>query len=95
MVELYCRKVDSLLNIKRQETYELAQELAHLTGENMTTAVTVALQERIIRLRSSKRQISLSDELLAIGRECAERLGERTIPDHDDYLYDKTTGLPK
>jgi antitoxin VapB len=34
------------LNIKNPEAYRLAQELAELTGESMTTAVTEALRER-------------------------------------------------
>ena len=35
------------LNIKREETYRLAQELAKLTGESVTDAVTKAVQERL------------------------------------------------
>ncbi len=34
------------LNIKNDETYRLAGELARLTGETMTGAITVALRER-------------------------------------------------
>ena len=39
------------LNIKNEETYQLARELANLTGETMTGAVTVALRERLERQR--------------------------------------------
>ena len=35
------------LNIKNEETYRLAQELAQLTGESMTAAVTEAVRERL------------------------------------------------
>ena len=37
------------LNIKNEETCRLAGELAHLTGETMTGAITVALRERLER----------------------------------------------
>lgn len=40
------------LNIKDPETVALAAEVAELTGENKTTAVKVALQERRGRLRA-------------------------------------------
>ena len=37
------------LNIKNEETCRLASELAQLTGETMTGAITVALRERLER----------------------------------------------
>lgn len=33
------------LNIKNEETHQLAEELAELTGESMTAAVTAAVRE--------------------------------------------------
>jgi antitoxin VapB len=39
------------LNIKGEEAYSMAAELAELTGESLTTAVTAALRERLDRLR--------------------------------------------
>ena len=35
------------LNLKNEETERLARELAARTGESLTVAVTVALQERL------------------------------------------------
>ena len=35
------------LNIKNAETHRLARELAALTGESMTGAITVALREAL------------------------------------------------
>ena len=35
------------LNIKNPETHRLAEELAKLTGESMTAAVTTAVRERL------------------------------------------------
>ena len=82
------------LNIKNEEAHRLAQELAALTGESMTAAVTVALRERLDRVRR-ERGVTLADRLLKIGRECAARLKEpfRSV-DHGDLLYDER-GLPR
>jgi antitoxin VapB len=82
------------LNIKNAEAHRLAQELAALTGESLTTAVTQALSERLERTRRSQ-QKPLAERLLRIGQDCAARLKEpyRSI-DHGKLLYDET-GLPK
>jgi antitoxin VapB len=82
------------LNIKNEEAHRLAQELASLTGESMTAAVTAALREQLDRVRR-ERGVSLADRLLKIGRECAAHLKEpiRSI-DHADLLYDER-GLPR
>ena len=82
------------LNLKNEETNRLAHELAGLTGETLTTAVTVAVRERLERLQQSKRG-ALSDRLLKIGQECAAHLKEPFLSvDHGDLLYDER-GLPK
>jgi antitoxin VapB len=43
------------LTIKNEETERLARELAKLTGETLTAAITVALRERLDRLRNEVR----------------------------------------
>lgn len=82
------------LNLKSDEAHRLARQLAEITGESMTTAVTRALSERLERLRQA-RGGGLANRLLAIGKDCAARLREpyRTI-DHDGLLYDER-GLPR
>ena len=82
------------LNIKNGETHELARELSQMTGESMTEAVTVAVRERLIRLRR-ERGGSLAERLLAIGRDSAAHLHEpyRSV-DHGELLYDER-GLPR
>lgn len=42
------------LSIKTQEADQLARDLAKLTGETMTQAVTVALQERLDREKAAR-----------------------------------------
>jgi antitoxin VapB len=82
------------LNIKNDETHRLARELAMLTGESMTEAVTAAVRERPARLRR-ERAGGLADRLLTIGRDCAARLQEPyRSADHSDLLYDER-GLPR
>lgn len=81
------------LNIKSDEAHRLARELAALTGESMSTAVTVALQERLDRLQR-QRKGRMASRLLAIGREAAPLFKEPyRSADHGDLLYDEK-GLP-
>jgi antitoxin VapB len=81
------------LNIKSPEAHDLAREVAGLTGETLTTAVTQSLRERLERLREDEAPV-LVDRLLAIGRDCARRLPEpqRSV-EHGTLLYDDQ-GLP-
>ena len=81
------------LNIKNDETCRLAGELARLTGETMTGAITVALRDRLERekrLRDVDARIEeLIEELVAIGRRCAELMGPGpSTVEHGDMLYD-------
>jgi len=82
------------LNIKNEETHRLAQELAKLTGESMTAAVTEAVRERLERLSQNHRK-NLAERLMKIAKECGPLWKEpfRSI-DHGDLLYDEK-GLPK
>lgn len=82
------------MNIKNAETHRLIQELAELTGETMTGAVTTAVRERLERLRGD-RAGRLADRLLAIGRDTALRLPDRLRrADHGELLYGDD-GLPR
>ena len=60
----------------------------------MTAAITVAVRERLERIRTGK-HVGLADRLLTIGRDCAPRIKEpyRSI-DYGDLLYDEC-GLPQ
>lgn len=82
------------LNIKNKDAHKLANQLARLTGENMTQAVTMAIRERLDRVRH-QRDSGLAERLLRIGRDCAAHLKEpyRSTA-HGDLLYDDK-GLPR
>ena len=83
------------LNIKNDETCRLAGELARLTGETMTGAVTVALRERLAREKRRRDVDARVQELQAIGQRCAKLVGQGPSSlEHGDLLYDER-GLPK
>lgn len=84
------------LNIKTDEAHRLAREVADLTGESMTAAVTEALRERRDRLRAAAgTEDDLADRLLAIGKDCAGRLpADVRHVDHGELLYGDD-GLPR
>ena len=83
------------INIKNEETCQLASELAQLTGETMTGAITVALKERLEREKSERSTEARVQRLLAIGKRCADMLDDGpSAVEHGDFLYDER-GLPK
>ena len=83
------------LNIKNEETHRLARELASVTGESMTVAVSEAIRERLERVRSKNPKKGLAEHLLRIGRDCAAHIKEPyKSMDVDELLYDEK-GMPK
>ena len=93
------------LNIKNEETCRLAEELAELTGETKTGAITTALRERLERERHGREAEveARLERIRAIAKRSAELLrssgrplaeGEELSITHGDYLYDED-GLPK
>lgn len=85
------------LNIKNEETHRLVRELAELTGESQTEAVTAAVRERLARVRNTEEERQARIEaVMAIARDVSERLGpEWREMDVEAYLYDPETGLPR
>lgn len=86
------------LNLKNDEAYRLARELSERTGESMTKAVVIALQERLDRLKKEKEKETESEfveRIMAIARGCREEWSEPyRSTDHADLLYDER-GLPR
>ena len=83
------------LNIKNDETCRLAGELARLTGETKTGAITVALRERLEREKRLRDADVRVQKLRTIAERCARLLdpGPSAV-EHGDVLYDER-GLPK
>jgi antitoxin VapB len=83
------------LNIKNPDTYRLVKELADLTGESMTTAVTEAVRERLERIRNAGADLGVAERIHAIAVDMRARLPEDFFDvEHGDLLYDDD-GLPK
>lgn len=80
--------------IKNEDSHRLIRELAALTGETQTAAVTEAVRERLERLQADQRRERVVADLLAIGRTASQHLPPSV--DGDDptaFLYDDD-GLP-
>ena len=76
------------LNIKNAETHQLARELAALTGDSMTGAITVALRERLERERRVRSVESRVEDLQIVARRCALLLDDGpSAVEHGNYLY--------
>lgn len=78
------------LNIKNDDTYQLAAELASLTGETLTATVTIALRERLERVK--RRQASRGYQVVAAsdGHTTREKphLDAAAIITHHNWVWE-------
>lgn len=82
-----------VLNIKDPATDRLARELARVTGESITVAARIALEERLARVRRAEEASTrghLGEEIIRRGR------ARRTLDDRpdDEILGYGEDGLP-
>jgi antitoxin VapB len=83
------------LNIKNAEAHRLIRELAEVTGESMTTAVTVAVRDRLARVRQEEPGGGMAERLREIGTDMQARLPAGfATGDPTDVLYDRD-GIPR
>ena len=83
------------LNIENEEIRRLAGELASLTGETVSEAITVALRERLERERHERSVEERIQRIRAISQRTASLLRDGpSAVEHGDFLYDER-GLPK
>lgn len=81
------------LSIKTEEADRLARELAAVTHESLTEAVTIALRERLDRLRSEN-QVDIVGRLDRLSREyLRQRVDDEGTP--DEILGYDEVGLPQ
>jgi len=80
------------LNIKNDEAHKLASELAELTGESLTSAVTLALRERLARERRRRRPDHIVATLMKMGSRYAALADTGRSPE-EILGYDRH-GLP-
>jgi antitoxin VapB len=62
------------LNVRNRETEKLASDLAALTGETKTEAVTKALKDRLEQIMRRRSKRDLADRLDEIAKHCAALL---------------------
>ena len=86
----------SVLNIKDPEAHTLASQVAEVTGESLTKAVTEALRERLALLSASVNpdRARLVARVLEIGRRAASRPILDTRSPDDILGYDEH-GIPQ
>lgn len=82
------------LNIRNAEAERLAAELARVTGQTKTEAVTEAIRNHLERLRRERSGRMLADELDDIGRRCAKLPARDSRPADEILGYDEH-GLPR
>lgn len=81
------------MSIKTEEADRLARELAAVTHESLTEAVTIALRERLDRLRSEN-QVDIVGRLDRLSREyLRQRVDDERTP--DEILGYDEVGLPQ
>ena len=79
------------LNIKSDEAYELASDIARRTGKNLTLVVTDALRAIHVELTREERLARLEE----ISKEASKLWVEPwKSMEHGDILYDEW-GMPK
>jgi len=81
------------LNIRNREAERLAEELARLTGETKTRAVTVALRDRLERVRRKRAGRRRARELEEIAAHCSS-LPVRDARTPEEILGYDERGLP-
>lgn len=74
------------ISIRNLKAEKLARELAAESGENITQAITNALEERLERIRGRSTATDLAEEILKISKRC------RTIPDQDQRSPEEILG---
>ena len=86
--------MDRELRIDSDEASALAAELAEVTGENLDSAVTTAIRERLERERQARDREARLRRVLALAAEIREHM-EHPLPSSDhSWLYDED-GLPR
>lgn len=84
------------MNIKNPEAHALARQLAAVTGETVTAAVTTAVRERLQRVTTGSEDLVADRKrrILELAADIRANAGSEPWPDHGELLYD-ADGLPR
>lgn len=74
------------LSIRNETAEKLARTVAGETGESLTKAIIIALEERLERLRGRKSPLDLKSRIMTISARC------RRIPDQDQRSPEEILG---
>lgn len=74
------------ISIRNEKTESLAREVAVLTGESITTAITHALEDRLNKIKGRKTIPDLTEQIMDISKRC------QTLPDIDPRNPDEILG---
>jgi antitoxin VapB len=82
------------LSIKTEEADKLARDLATLTGETMTQAVTIALKERLERVRVARNaQGQLASRIMGFAESVRHHFDTRPVSKQEwDSLWEDEDG---
>jgi len=78
----WCILLHMALSIRNPETDRLARELARATGEEITDAITVAVRERLARIRA---KTSMVDDLTRLAKSAPPVRDPRPLDELLDY----------
>jgi antitoxin VapB len=93
----YLTEVEILqsLNLKNRRAYTLASDLAHFTGESLTAAVIVALEQRLEAERRKRGGSITAERILAFGTRFAPGMAPGSgSSDHATAFY-SDDGMPQ
>ncbi len=82
------------LSIRNPKAEKLAREIAAESGETITQAITLALEERLERLRGRSTATDLAEEILKISKRCSG-IPDRDKRSADEILGYDDTGVPE
>jgi len=82
------------LSIRNKKTEALARLVAETTGESLTEAIQRALEDRLARLKGSRMEQGLTEQILGIARRCGSLLDLDSRPAEEilGYRQDGTVG---
>ncbi len=81
------------LSIRNPKAEKLARELAYESGENITQAITNALEERLERLRGRRTATDMTEEILKISKRCSS-ISDKDQRTPDAILGYDSSGVP-
>jgi antitoxin VapB len=74
------------LSIRNEQAERLAREISRMTGHNLTSTIINALEEKLERIKGSRKIDDGLEDIMAISRRCS------ALPDIDSRSSDQILG---